>query len=107
MVQSKAFAIWVVSRPKVSKAPSDHLIVANLCADWIKNKQSSQFVFEGICWAKSFIPRDIWEAGDSNSNVVEIVHQDVNREGLHCTLLGAHTKAQSFDTVKMNTLRVC
>jgi hypothetical protein len=39
--------------------------------------------------------------------VVEIVHQDVNREGLHCTLLGAHTKAQSFDTVKMNTLRVC
>ncbi|KAJ7218166.1 hypothetical protein C8J57DRAFT_1095711, partial [Mycena rebaudengoi] len=74
--------------------------------DWIKNKQSSQFVFEGICWAKSFIPRDIWEAGDSNSNVVEIVHQDVNREGLHCTLLGAHAKAQSFDTVKMNTLRI-
>ncbi|KAJ7259441.1 hypothetical protein C8J57DRAFT_951375, partial [Mycena rebaudengoi] len=60
--------------------------------DWIKNKQYSQFVFQGIFWAKSFIPRDIWEAGDSNSNVVEIVHQNVNREGLHCALLGAHAK---------------
>ncbi|KAK7034263.1 hypothetical protein R3P38DRAFT_2413049, partial [Favolaschia claudopus] len=57
--------------------------------DWLQNKQSSGFVFEGICWQKSFIPRAIWEAGDSNSNLINIetVHRDATREGAQCTLL--------------------
>ncbi|KAJ7284770.1 hypothetical protein C8J57DRAFT_1217153 [Mycena rebaudengoi] len=74
--------------------------------DWVKNKETSQFVFEGICWAKSKIPRDIWGAGDSTSNVGEIVHEDINREGLHLSLLGAYAKGLAFDTFKMNALRI-
>ncbi|KAJ7467757.1 hypothetical protein B0H11DRAFT_1732694 [Mycena galericulata] len=72
--------------------------------DWVNNKVSSQFVFEGICWQKSYMPRNIWEAGDSNSNLIESVHRDANREGVHCTLLGGLTKGQSFDAMKMKTL---
>ncbi|KAJ6485271.1 hypothetical protein DFH09DRAFT_949026 [Mycena vulgaris] len=73
--------------------------------DWVNNKISSGFVFEGICWEKSFMPREIWEAGDSNSNLIESVHRDANREGVHCTLLGGLKKGQSFDAMKMKTLR--
>ncbi|KAF7328552.1 hypothetical protein MVEN_02542900 [Mycena venus] len=72
--------------------------------DWLNNKQSSGFVFKGICWEKSFIPRMIWEAGDSNSNLIETVHRDANREGVHCTLLGGLRKGQQFDNMKMKTL---
>ncbi|KAJ7701369.1 hypothetical protein B0H14DRAFT_2648403 [Mycena olivaceomarginata] len=53
---------------------------------------------------RSFIPIDIWSAGDANSNLVESVHRDVNREGVHCTLLGGLKKGQLFDTIKMKTL---
>ncbi|KAF8186521.1 hypothetical protein K438DRAFT_1596387 [Mycena galopus ATCC 62051] len=75
--------------------------------DWLSNKLSSGFVFEGICWQKSFIPRMIWEAGDSNSNLIETVHRDANREGVHCTLVGGLRKGQQFDSMKMKTLGVC
>ncbi|KAF8152705.1 hypothetical protein K438DRAFT_2079307 [Mycena galopus ATCC 62051] len=74
--------------------------------DWLQNKLSSGFVFEGICWEKSFIPRTIWEAGDSNSNLIETVHRDANREGVHCTLVGGLKKGQQFDNMKMKTLEV-
>ncbi|KAJ6479653.1 hypothetical protein C8R45DRAFT_786072, partial [Mycena sanguinolenta] len=73
--------------------------------DWLSNKQSSGFVFEGICWEKSFIPEKIWKAGDNNSNLIETVHRDANREGVHCTLLGGLRKAQQFDSMKMKTLK--
>ncbi|KAJ7161781.1 hypothetical protein C8R43DRAFT_947296 [Mycena crocata] len=72
--------------------------------DWVQNKLSGGFVFEGICWQKSFMPREIWEAGDNNSNLIESVHRDVNREGVHCTLLGGLKKGQQLDTLKMKTL---
>ncbi|KAJ7808673.1 hypothetical protein B0H14DRAFT_3151934 [Mycena olivaceomarginata] len=72
--------------------------------DWINDKESSKFFFSGICWEHSFIPIDIWSAGDANSNLVESVHRDVNREGVHCTLLGGLKKGQLFDTIKMKTL---
>ncbi|KAF8128839.1 hypothetical protein K438DRAFT_1645085 [Mycena galopus ATCC 62051] len=75
--------------------------------DWLQNKLSSGFVFEGICCEKSLIPRAIWQAGDNNSNLIETVHRDVNREGVHCTLLGGLMKAQQFDAMKMKTLSVC
>ncbi|KAJ6627414.1 hypothetical protein B0H10DRAFT_1779384 [Mycena sp. CBHHK59/15] len=74
--------------------------------DWVKNKQYSQFVFEGICWEKSFIPPVIWEAGDSNLNFIESVHCNANREGVHCTLVGGLKKGQAFDALKMKTLQV-
>lgn len=63
-------------------------------------------MFEGICWEKSFVPRKIWEAGDSNSNLIESVHSDANREGVHCTLLGGLSKGRHFDAMKMKTLKV-
>ncbi|KAF8214712.1 hypothetical protein K438DRAFT_1749805 [Mycena galopus ATCC 62051] len=72
--------------------------------DWVNDKESSQFFFPGICWERSFIPLDIWNAGDSNSNLIESVHSDVNREGVRCTLLGGLQKAQRFDALKMKTL---
>ncbi|KAJ7823047.1 hypothetical protein B0H14DRAFT_2518729 [Mycena olivaceomarginata] len=74
--------------------------------DWINDKESSKFFFSGICWERSFIPIDIWSAGDANSDLVESVHRDVNREGVHCTLLGGLKKGQLFDTIKMKTLSV-
>jgi hypothetical protein len=76
-------------------------------SDWVKNKVQSKFVFEGMCWARSHIPKSIWQAGDSTSNVVESVHANVNRDGISCTLVGGIKKGQYFDAVKMATLIVC
>ncbi|KAJ7112746.1 hypothetical protein C8R43DRAFT_961743 [Mycena crocata] len=72
--------------------------------DWVNNKESCKFFFAGICWERSFIPLDIWNAGDANSNLIESVHRDVNREGVHCTLLGGLKKGQLFDALKMKTV---
>ncbi|KAJ7847584.1 hypothetical protein B0H14DRAFT_2583477 [Mycena olivaceomarginata] len=65
--------------------------------DWVNDKESSQFFFPGICWERSFILLDIWNAGDSNSNLIESVHSDVNREG-------GLQKGRLFDALKMKTL---
>ncbi|KAK6981751.1 hypothetical protein R3P38DRAFT_2578154, partial [Favolaschia claudopus] len=73
--------------------------------DWVNDKESTKFFYPGICWEKSFIPLDVWNAGDPNSNLIESVHRDVNREGVHCTLLGGLKKGQLFDAVKMKTLK--
>ncbi|KAJ7210251.1 hypothetical protein C8J57DRAFT_1257262 [Mycena rebaudengoi] len=69
-----------------------------------KGQGVESFFFPGICWERSFIPLDIWNAGDSNSNLVESVHSDVNREGVYCTLLGGLQKARRFDALKMKPL---
>ncbi|KAG6826455.1 hypothetical protein H0H92_015743 [Tricholoma furcatifolium] len=73
-------------------------------ADWIQNKVDSKFALEGLCWEKSYIPWYIWKAGEANSNLVESVHADVNREGISCSLLGGIAKGRSFDAMKMKTL---
>ncbi|KAJ7894497.1 hypothetical protein B0H14DRAFT_3426901 [Mycena olivaceomarginata] len=49
--------------------------------DWVRDKESCKFAFPGICWEKSFIPLAVWNAGESNTNLIETVHSDVNREG--------------------------
>jgi hypothetical protein len=74
--------------------------------DWLRDKETSGFVFSAICWERSFIPWDIWRAGDSNSNLVESVHSDVNREGVRCTLLGGLQKGQAFDVMRLKSLEV-
>ncbi|KAK7014634.1 hypothetical protein R3P38DRAFT_3205548 [Favolaschia claudopus] len=61
--------------------------------DWVKDKRSTHFAFEALCWEKSFIPRTVWMAGESNTNLIETVHRDVNREGVQCTLLGGPERA--------------
>lgn len=77
-----------------------------LVADWLRDKETTHFVFAAICWEKSFIPETIWRAGDSNTNLVESTHRDANREGVHCTLLGGFQKGQAFDALKIRTLEV-
>ncbi|KAJ7481504.1 hypothetical protein FB451DRAFT_1170708 [Mycena latifolia] len=73
--------------------------------DWIRDKESCKFAFAGLCWEKSFIPLAIWQAGEAHSNLIESVHCDVNREGIHCTLLGGLLKGQQFDVLKAQTLK--
>src|SRR5882757_4861324 len=75
--------------------------------DWVRDKERTKFAFEGMCWAKSHIPLVVWKAGESNSNLVESVHADVNREGISCTLVGGVMKGQRFDILKEKTLQVC
>ena len=74
--------------------------------DWVQDKIRSKFTFAAMCWERSFIPLSIWKAGDSNSNLIESVHTDVNREGVRCTLVSRIKKGQAFDTMKMKTLKV-
>jgi hypothetical protein len=74
--------------------------------DWVNDKFSSHFIFQGICWEKSCIPLPVWQAGERHSNLIETVHRDVNREGVHCTLLGGIIRGQRFDALKMKTLLV-
>ncbi|KAF8157350.1 hypothetical protein K438DRAFT_1777345 [Mycena galopus ATCC 62051] len=49
--------------------------------------------------------REIWEAGDSKSNLIETVHRDANLEGVQCTLVGGLKKGQQFDAMKIKTLQ--
>jgi hypothetical protein len=83
------------------------LVTLQSFVDWVADKVRSKFAFPGICWAKSFIPREIWQVGDETSNIIESLHGDVNREGLSCTLLGGIKKGQHFDTLKEKTIEVC
>ncbi|KAJ7860589.1 hypothetical protein B0H14DRAFT_3445994 [Mycena olivaceomarginata] len=73
-------------------------------ADWIRDKESCQFAFPGICWERSFIPLPVWEAGDPHTNLVETVHSDVNRDGVHSTLLGGLLRGQDYDQMQRATL---
>ncbi|KAJ7280439.1 hypothetical protein C8J57DRAFT_1220907 [Mycena rebaudengoi] len=68
-------------------------------------EECSKFAFAGMCWAKSFIPRDIWLSGERTSNLIESVHADVNCEGLHCTMVGGVLKGEFFDSLQMKTLK--
>ena len=90
-------------KPSPSPSPYNFNIII---LDWVVDKMHSKFAFEGMCWAKSHIPKIIWQAGNSNSNLVESVHADVNREGIACTLVGGLKKGYAFDTLKMQTLSV-
>jgi hypothetical protein len=72
----------------------------------VKNKVDSKFVFEGMCWERSHIPKVVWQAGDATSNVVESVHASVNNDGIFCTLVGGIKKGQYFDAVRMATSAV-
>jgi|SRR5882762_10691428 len=75
-------------------------------ADWVQDKIRSKFALPGICWQESFIPKLVWQAGDSTSNIIESLHADVNREGTFCTLVGATKKGQHFDNMKLQSLQV-
>ncbi|KAF9561878.1 hypothetical protein CPC08DRAFT_634812 [Agrocybe pediades] len=73
-------------------------------ADWLADKERAKFVFPAICCELSLIPEHIWRAADNSTNIIEELHQDVNREGLHCTLVGGMQKGKHFDMLKLKTL---
>ncbi|KAJ7836987.1 hypothetical protein B0H14DRAFT_3460332 [Mycena olivaceomarginata] len=53
-------------------------------ADWVRDKVTSN--------------------GEPNTNLAEAVHSDVNREGVHCTLLGGLLRGQDYDAMQHETL---
>jgi streptomycin 6-kinase len=59
-----------------------------------------------MCWARSFIPKLVWQIGDSTSNVIEGLHSDVNTEGIACSLVGGIHRGHHFDNLKLKTLDV-
>lgn len=63
-------------------------------------------MWAGICWEKSYVPLEIWQARRRESNIAEIVHADVNLEGTQCTLVGGVGKGRHFDLLKQRTLKV-
>ncbi|KAE9409612.1 hypothetical protein BT96DRAFT_984669 [Gymnopus androsaceus JB14] len=71
---------------------------------WVLDKESSKFAFAGMCWEKSFIPLSIWKARLRESNVVEVVHANVNMEGKKCTLVGGWYKGRHYDLMKQRFL---
>jgi hypothetical protein len=75
-------------------------------ADWVQDKIRSKFALQGICWKKSFIPKLVWQVGDSTSNIIESLHADANSEGTSCTLVGGVKKGQHFDKMKLQSLEV-
>ncbi|KAH9483415.1 hypothetical protein JR316_0002881 [Psilocybe cubensis] len=72
--------------------------------DWLHDKERAKFVWPAICWEFSCIPLDIWKVGDSTSNIIEQLHEDVNREGITCTLVGGVQKGYHFDLLKNRTI---
>ncbi|KAJ3740786.1 hypothetical protein DFH05DRAFT_1404766 [Lentinula detonsa] len=42
--------------------------------NWIMDKERAKFAFPGLCWEKSYIPLEIWQARRRESNIAEIVH---------------------------------
>ncbi|KAJ3771677.1 hypothetical protein FB446DRAFT_789369 [Lentinula raphanica] len=73
--------------------------------NWVSDKEQSKFAFPAICWEKSYIPLEIWQARRRESNVVEIVHANVNLEGTQCTLVGGVMKGKHFDVLKQRALQ--
>lgn len=74
--------------------------------DWVRDKKTSKFAFAALCQEKSYIPLIVWKAGEAHSNLIETVHRDVNREGVHCTVVGGLLRGQAFDVLKAETLMV-
>lgn len=76
------------------------------CTDWVNDKLSTHFAFEGMCWERSKIPKLIWQMGDSTSNIIESLHADVNTEGIACSLVTGVHRGHHFDNLKLKTLDV-
>ena len=73
---------------------------------WVHDKICSKFAPPSICWQRSFIPIDIWQAGDNTTNVIGSLHFNVNCKGKSCTLVGGMQAGHRFDLLKMWTLQV-
>ncbi|KAK0437282.1 uncharacterized protein EV420DRAFT_1652109 [Desarmillaria tabescens] len=74
--------------------------------NWLFNKIHSKFAMQGMCWERSFVPLNIWQAGDATTNAVEMSHIDIYREGMPCSLIGGISRARYYDKMRLQTHRV-
>ncbi len=59
-----------------------------------------------MCWEKSKIPLEIWKAGNASTNLAEGLQADVNREGIHCLLVGGIHHGYHFDIMRFKAQQV-
>jgi|SRR5882762_5834653 len=78
----------------------------SLSLDWVQDKIWSNFALQGICLQLSYIPKLVWQVGDSKSNIIESLHVDANAKGTSCTLVGGVKKGQHFDKMKLQSIQV-
>ncbi|KAG2045848.1 hypothetical protein BDR06DRAFT_985730 [Suillus hirtellus] len=65
---------------------------------WLKDKlQTNKFALPTLYRPASFIPEDIWRACPTTTNSNEQAHRNINRDGVHLTLLGGIMRGQAFD----------
>ncbi|KAG2125773.1 uncharacterized protein EDB93DRAFT_1243973 [Suillus bovinus] len=65
---------------------------------WLKDKlQTNKFAFPALYRPASFIPEDIWRACPTTTNGNEQAHRNINRDGVHLTLLGGIMRGRAFD----------
>ncbi|KAJ7848159.1 hypothetical protein B0H14DRAFT_2583179 [Mycena olivaceomarginata] len=67
-------------------------------------REASKFAFRRDLLERSYIPLPVWAAGDPHTNLIETVHRDTNREGVHCTLVGGVLLRQDYDELQWATL---
>ncbi|KAE9384455.1 hypothetical protein BT96DRAFT_950559 [Gymnopus androsaceus JB14] len=95
---------WVVDQHRGQAKEKIRTLGGRAGQNWVLDKETSQFAFPGMCWEKSFIPMDIWQARRRESNIVEVVHANVNLEGKWCTLVGGMYKGKHYDLLKQQVL---
>ncbi|EJD33362.1 hypothetical protein AURDEDRAFT_177559 [Auricularia subglabra TFB-10046 SS5] len=64
-------------------------------ANWLREKELFALAALYQPWSK--IPLEIWRAGKGNTNGVEQMHRDVNRDGKWLTLLGGIQRGMQHD----------
>lgn len=65
---------------------------------WLKDKlQTNKFALPALYRPASFIPEDIWRACPTTTNGNEQAHRNINRDGVHLTLLGGIMRGRAFD----------
>ncbi|KAJ7585267.1 hypothetical protein C8J56DRAFT_1053660 [Mycena floridula] len=90
-----------VSHPNLPSVISELERESKVTRDWIQNKLQSKFAIQGLCHQESFIPLDIWQAGDDTTNIVEASHRDINHEGVGCSLVGGTVSGKGYDLAKL------
>ncbi|KAJ6617105.1 hypothetical protein B0H10DRAFT_1948621 [Mycena sp. CBHHK59/15] len=98
-----SFGIPHTLRASASKCKVKALVKELMCSliYWVRDKEHSQFAFEAMCWAKSFIPEDVWRAGERTSNLIESVHADVfEQSGIRASYKTGHPTENTIKNLK-------
>ncbi|KAI0054384.1 hypothetical protein BV25DRAFT_1949705 [Artomyces pyxidatus] len=68
---------------------------------WLEDKEKTPFFWPGIYRPKSLISRDRWLAAPPDTNGNEQSHRDINRDGVHLSLLGGIELGMRYDARAM------